>query len=546
MKRLRFPAILLALATLFSVPPVRAYDSLTYLYGSSTSVYLSRMAKTCDSVNIVSPDYFETTASGAVIFTKTPDPLLISMMHTNGVTVTPFVSNHWNRAQGRAMLKNPSAAVTFLVNAVKTYGLDGLDIDIQNINHDDRADFTAFIAMLRNALPTGKTLTVCVAANPYRTNVGWQGGYDYGALAQYCDHVFMMTYDESYEGSSAGPVCSMWFIEESVKYGLEHVPKEKLMLGIPFYGRYWARSTNKKDGFAWTIADIEWLIAATNATVTYDEQKACARATIVVPQGSNLKTWGGSSISPDTYDVWFDNAQSFEQKLALVRKYDIKGVGTWALGQEPSYMWENFSAWLNGLPFNDIKNHWAQSYIINLAAENLITGRTATTFAPDGTLTRAEAATLLCRIANLAPQNGTAAFTDTGSHWANGYIAAAKSAELISGFSNGTFLPDAPVTREQFAVMAERYTSMSDAVNLIDSPFSDVSKSLNPWSNDAILILAASGVLSGYNDGTFRPHNTITRGETAKLVTVLRTLPTRFVDGQILPSDDDAPHMEPR
>ncbi|MDR3310495.1 MAG: S-layer homology domain-containing protein [Oscillospiraceae bacterium] len=551
-KLLRLAAIIILLALVVSVLAATgvfraaAYDSLTYLYGGTTSTYLKRMSVTGDGVDIVSPDYFETSDSGAVIFTKKPDPLLISDMHGKKIKVTPFMSNHWNRAQARAMLKAPAAAAAFLAAAVRDYDLDGLDIDIQNINQDDRADLTSFIALLRNALPSGKTLTVCVAPNPYNTNAGWQGGYDYAALAKHCDHVFMMTYDESYETGAPGPVASLKFVEDSVKYGLKYVAPEKLMLGIPFYGRYWAQSAGGKKGGAWTIADIDWLAETTNAKVWYDEAKECARATIVVPAGSNLKTWGGSSIPPDTYDVWYENARSFERKLALVRKYGLKGAGSWALGQEPAYVWDNYSAWLNGLPFSDVKDHWAQSYIVSLAAEGLLSGHGDGTFGPEGSLTRAEAATLLCRISGLEPASAPSAFADTAGHWANGYIAAAKSASLIDGYGGGVFKPDRAVSREEFAVMSERLLALEDTVNLTDPPFSDVSKSGNPWSNDAILILAAQGVLSGYGDGSFQPKRGVTRGESAKIICLLRALPLRVNNGKVQPPDGSLDHMEPR
>jgi len=550
-KRLIVSAAVIIGMSLPSAGLASAYDHMTYLYGGLTSTYLSRMGKTNDSVNIVSPDYLEVSDAGDIIYTKQPDPELLAVMRNKNIKVLPFLSNHFKRDQARAMLAKTDAAVTKLAAVVEEYELDGLDIDIQNINEKDRTDFTAFIAKLRGALPDNRELTVCVAANPWGINVGWQGGYDYEALAKHCNHVFMMTYDESYETSAPGPVSSMKFIEDSIKYGLKKVPKEKLMMGIPFYGRYWPQTNTAKAGYAWTCADIEWLARDYGTRVWYDSENECARATIVIPEGSNVKTWGGTKIPPDTYDVWYENESSYEAKLALVRKYGLKGVGTWALGQEPSYMWDNFSAWLNGLIFADIKDHWSQSYVISLAEKGLLNGRTENLFEPEGRLTRAEAAAMLCRINGIQEEIGLDAdavtvFSDTGSHWACGWIAAAKKAGLISGYPDGTFMPDSRVTREEFTVMAERGVNVEDAVNLTDSPYSDVSKHLTPWSNDAILILSSYSVISGYSDGSFRPRENVKRGEAAKIVSLVRELPTRFLDGYTLLSDEEKAHMEPR
>lgn len=74
---------------------------------------------------------------------------------------------------------------------------------------------------------------------PKGWNTGWHGSYDYSALSKYADYLMIMAYDEHYQGSPAGPVAGMEFVEESIKYALKHVPKEKIVLGVPFFGRVW-------------------------------------------------------------------------------------------------------------------------------------------------------------------------------------------------------------------------------------------------------------------------------------------------------------------
>ncbi|MDR2501713.1 MAG: S-layer homology domain-containing protein [Oscillospiraceae bacterium] len=532
MKKRIFSICASALLIAGLAPGAGAFDALTYLYGSTTSVYLNRFAKTGGSLNVVSPDYFECAADGSVIYTKMPDSLLISSMRGRGVRVTPFLSNHWNRDNARAMLARRREAAEFIGNAVRQYGLDGIDVDIQNIQPQDKETFIDFMRLLKTALPDGADLTVCVAPNPYYTNLGWQGAYDYQKLGEICNHVFMMTYDESYDGGNPGPVSSYWFVETSIKYGLQYVPPEKLMMGLPFYGRYWTEGVK---GAAWTIADIEWLVANTDSDTWYDEAKQCARATIRIPEGTTVTTWGGKKVKAGAYDVWYENERSFEKKFALVRQYGLKGLGTWALGQEPSYMWENFTQWLEGSIFDDIKNHWAQSYIITLTQEGIIKGAGARAFNPSGTLTRAETAAMFVRLAKIDTPGVENPFFDTQNHWARDEISAAHAAELVGGRGEGYFAPDEPVTREELAIIAARYTNLEAAMNLTDSPFSDVSKELTPIGNDAILKLAANGVLNGYADGTFRPHSKVTRAEAAKVLLLVRGLPTRFINGEIIP-----------
>jgi hypothetical protein len=265
---------------------------------------------------------------------------------------------------------------------------------------------------------------------------------------------------------------------------------------------------------------------------------------ITIPQGTTVTTWGGKKVTGGVYNVWYDNARSFETKFALVRGYGIKGVGSWALGQEPASVWDSYAAWLNGYVFSDVRDHWAQSYIIGLKNKGIITGKTDKLFDPEGQLTRAEAAVMLVRLALGEPSAGGAPFSDAANHWARDYIAAAYDTEFVTGVTDTRFEPNRAVTREEFAALAARYTNIDDTFDMTEPLYSDVSAENNPWSNAAIVKLTLNNVLAGYPDGAFRPGAPVTRAEAAKVVTLLAELPTRFLPGKVLPLEKA--HMGPR
>lgn len=81
------------------------------------------------------------------------------------------------------------------------------------------------------------------------------GSYDYATLGVLCDQIFIMAYDEHYTGSTPGAVASFPFVEMSVKNTLKYVPPSKIVLGIPFNGRYWKQGASN-GGYGITVSDV--------------------------------------------------------------------------------------------------------------------------------------------------------------------------------------------------------------------------------------------------------------------------------------------------
>ena len=501
-------------------PPV----SVTYLYAGNTSIYLKNLARTRDNISIACPDYFEVDASGSLQLTRAVDPVFVSTAQGWGIQVVPFVSNHWNRSYGRAALANRAALSDALTAQVVTHNLDGIDIDIENITEADRASFTDFIRLLRQKLPTDKYLSVCVAANPHNWTTGWQGAYDYAALAGYVDHIFIMTYDESYAGGPAGPVSSYSFVEKSVQYALQHTTPDKILMGIPFYGRYWT-ADGSATGLAFTLSDIRALTARHSSVLWYDAGLQTARATMTVSSDGNAALWGGKIVSAGVYDIWYENDDSYRAKLSLVDKYGLKGAGSWALGQEYEDVWTGYRTWIHALPYHDIAGLWAEGHIAALYKEGIMTGSRPGYFEPQRAMTRAEAIVVLNRLLDIEPVAG-APFDDIAGHWARGHIAAAAQAGIAQG-NDGRFRPNDPVSRQEFCLLIDRALWLPNTVDYNQSLFRDVSPVLTPWSNNAIVSLAVHGILDGYADGCFYPAKEITRAEAAKMIRCAGAYPLR-------------------
>ncbi|MFT4416288.1 LysM peptidoglycan-binding domain-containing protein [Fredinandcohnia humi] len=324
--------------------PIRASEvvNLGYMYFGNTKEYVNTVIQTGHSVNIVSPSYFDINPDGTLKLTYQVDPAFIETMHKQGVRVVPFLSNHWNREVGRAMLQNKELAAQQIADAIARYNLDGVNVDIENVTDIDRDNYTEFVRLLRTKIPPTKEVSVAVAANPNGWNTGWHGSYDYTNLAKYADYLMIMAYDESYPGGDPGSVASYSWVEKSIQYALnQDVPPDKVVLGIAHFGRYWIEGQSY-GGFGISNTQVETMIQRYNGTVVFDEISKTPKATVTIKEGDPLTFVGGAALSPGTYTIWFENEESIRHKLQLVSKYNIRGVGNWSLGQEVRGVWNSY------------------------------------------------------------------------------------------------------------------------------------------------------------------------------------------------------------
>ena len=141
----------------------------------------------------------------------------------------------------------------------------------------------------------------------------------------------------------------------------------------------------------------------------------------------------------------------------------------------------------------------------------------------DRSLTRSEAAAIFYRLYNGAYPTAKQHMTDktfsdvSASVWYYDELSTCYAADILSGCQDGKFRPEEPITRAEFAAMASAFAELPQAES---APFSDVSRS--HWAYDDINSAAEAGWIVGYPDGTFRPESEISRAETVTLINRLR------------------------
>ncbi|MCU6710551.1 S-layer homology domain-containing protein [Paenibacillus sp. J5C_2022] len=194
--------------------------------------------------------------------------------------------------------------------------------------------------------------------------------------------------------------------------------------------------------------------------------------------------------------------------------------------------------------FDDMRRHWARADVAMMASKLIVQGKTKSTFAPDETITRAEFTALLVRSLGLSVSGGgwassaMTSFGDVASDaWYDSAIRAAAAAGLIQGVSEDRFAPDAPITREQLAVLTARAIAFveqsavgalaaqsSAAADPLDAdddslrPFSD-RHAISDWAVDAVAEAVSAGIMDGVDGGSrIAPMEQATRAQAAVML----------------------------
>ncbi len=168
--------------------------------------------------------------------------------------------------------------------------------------------------------------------------------------------------------------------------------------------------------------------------------------------------------------------------------------------------------------FSDIAGHWAQASIKQAVYDGIVKGYANGTFKPNDTVTRAEFAVMLMNAWKPQGSGAELTFTDKAKigTWAQKAVAQGVQAGIINGYSNGTFGPNAEVTRAEMAVMIAIALGQSVETNA-STGFAD-DKDIPAWAKGSIAYVKQAGIVNGKGDNKFAPQDAATRAEAVKIL----------------------------
>ena len=308
--------------------------NLVWDYFSEYASAPDRTGTTIEGINVVSPAFFYIDSKGN--FNENigeSGEKYIDWAHNNGYKVWPMVSNAGNgminvTSEIMNSYEERKKLIEEIVSVVIKYDLDGINIDFENMKQEDKDLYSRFIIELTPRLKEiGKVTSVDVTA-PDGSET-WSMCFDRHVIGDVADYIVFMAYDQ-YGASSnkAGTTAGYNWVELSLNKFLktEEIEPEKIILAIPLYTRMWTENSNGE--------------IIKNSTVSMKNIDK------VIPDGVE-KQWLDDvkqyyveyEENGNTKKMWIEDIKSLTEKVSLIQKYDLAGVGSWQKGMETDEVW---------------------------------------------------------------------------------------------------------------------------------------------------------------------------------------------------------------
>ena len=281
-----------------------------------------------NGLTVISPTWFSVVTTDGFVLSKADSNYVVDA-HKKGYKVWPLISNSFDCDLTRQLLADEKAqdkVIKQLLVYASLYNLDGINIDFENVYDDDKDKLTQFVGRLASALHQ-QNMVVSMDVTVPSSSPFWSNCYDRKKLSAAVDYIMVMTYDEHWSRSQkSGPVASLSWVDAGIKKMLTEVPKEKLVMGVPFYTREWEEGeSGRVKAKTLSMAMVDNLIKEKNLDVVWLEDK-----------GLNYTEYYQEG---NRYRIWIEDEKSIGLKMNLIDTYHLAGVAGWRKGFERNEIW---------------------------------------------------------------------------------------------------------------------------------------------------------------------------------------------------------------
>ena len=253
------------------------------------------------------------------------------------------------------------------------------------------------------------------------------------------------------------------------------------------------------------------VVETKNGTATVSPEKAASGATVTVKAepAEGYKVKSVTAVKADGTNVPVDEkALTFTMPASAVKVTVEFEEGKDEPSVDPTPAEDKFA--------DVADDFWAAKDIYTLKDAGIIGGKSATEFDPEGDVTRAEFAKMVVGLFGYKATSDAVNFEDCKAEdWFTPYVAAGVEAGVIKGVSDTEFAPNATITREDACTILGR--ALNKVAQSNELKFTDADK-VAEYAAPYVALLSELGYVNGYEDGSFAPTNNITRAEAAKII----------------------------
>lgn len=301
--------------------------------GTAGNDTLAEYVSNTKGLNVISPTWFKVNDDVGG-FTSFASQRYVDQAHDMGLEVWALIENieYKDQIDMYRLLSSTTNRASLIENLMKevlAFGIDGINVDFEQISMDCGEHYIEFIREL--SIPCRQNGIVLSIDNYVPT--GYTNHYNRKEQGIVADYVVIMGYDEHYAGSpEAGSVASIDFVEEGIRQTAEQVPANKIINAVPFYTRIWETDGTEVSSQAVGMDMAQEYVAAHQIETIWDEE--------------TCQNYGEYMNGEVLCQVWIEDAKSIEVKLNVMQNYGIGGVACWRLGFEKPEVWDVIAAYL--------------------------------------------------------------------------------------------------------------------------------------------------------------------------------------------------------
>lgn len=295
------------------------------VFSQQANEAMAQLMANTKGVNVIAPTWFMLTDNQGN-YDSLADRSYVEKAHQMGLQVWATLDNFnkGDNVQSEILFANTSVRkklINTLLTDIKTYGIDGINLDIEGIKKEAGSHYVQFIRELsvlcrKEGIILSVDNTVPAAHSSF---------YNRSEQGQVVDYVIIMAYDEHHVGGDAGSVSSLGYVKKGIEDTLTMVPKEKLVIAVPFYTRLWELEGGETKATSMGIPSAKNWIQQNNIKLDWQEDLG--------------QYYGQLQDGSKTYQLWMEEETSLSAKMDLIWENDLAGVACWKLGFDTPELW---------------------------------------------------------------------------------------------------------------------------------------------------------------------------------------------------------------